>query len=156
MATLSVTVKRYIVHALACFETPTEVSKAVKEEFDLEISRMQVQKYDPTKVVGQEMSKELRALFYATREKFKNEIETIPIANQAFRLKAMDKIYQSNPRNPMIQLQVMEQTAKEVGGAFTNTRRLAGVPGQPLEVAPAGLDHFYGSLPKPDPAPASG
>ncbi len=155
MATLTVTIKRYIVRALACFETPSDVAKTVKEEFGLEITRMQVHKYDPTKVMGQGLAKELKALFFSTRKDFEENVEAIPIAKQSVRLQAMNKIYQANPKNPMLQLQVMEQAAKELGGAFTNTRKLTGVPGtdggHPIGFAPAGLEHFYGGAPPASP-----
>lgn len=49
MATLTDDVKAFIVQALACFDTPSQVVDAVREGFGTEVSRMQVQSYDPTK-----------------------------------------------------------------------------------------------------------
>ena len=37
MAALKSDVKAFIVQALACFDTPTQVSQAVKQEFDIDV-----------------------------------------------------------------------------------------------------------------------
>ena len=49
MAALKEQVKIFIVQALACMDTPQQVANAVKQEFNIEIDRKQVQLYDPTK-----------------------------------------------------------------------------------------------------------
>lgn len=56
MATLTDTHKRFIVQALACRDTPCQVSEAVKEEFSLDVSRTHVAQYDPTKVTGKDLA----------------------------------------------------------------------------------------------------
>lgn len=43
MASLNNEIKAFIVQALACFDTPSQVAKAVKQEFDLDVSRQQVE-----------------------------------------------------------------------------------------------------------------
>lgn len=137
MSALSVNVKRYIVQALACFDTPTEVSKAVKEEYGLDVPRQQISKYDPTKVMGQGLSKELRQLFEETRAKFKNDVEAIPIAQQSFRLRSLAKMHAeaSQQGNKDMAARLLEQAAKEIGGAYTSVRRIGNVPGEgPLKV----------------------
>lgn len=48
MATLNDSVKQFIVQALACYDTPQQVSDTVKEEFGQEVPRQQVALYDPT------------------------------------------------------------------------------------------------------------
>ena len=48
MAALSPEVKAFIVQALACFDTPTQIASQVKQEFGLDISIQQVSSYDPT------------------------------------------------------------------------------------------------------------
>lgn len=49
MAALNGEVKAFIVQALACFDTPSQVAEQVKKEFGLEVSRQQVESHDPTK-----------------------------------------------------------------------------------------------------------
>ena len=135
MATLTDDQKRYIVQALACYDTPQQVVDAVKEEFGIVVSRPQVQVYDPEKRQGRDLSKKWRDLFYQTREKFLDDASSIPIANQTFRLRALNRMYAKAERqgNVVVAAQIIEQAAREVGGAFTNRRELTGAKGGPIE-----------------------
>lgn len=134
MAALTDDVKAFVVQALACFDTPTQVANAVKEEFGLEITRMQVSTYDPTKFMGRNLSKKWREIFDATRKAFLKDQATIPIANQNFRLRALDRLYQNaaSRGNAALAAQLLEQAAKESGGSFTNRREMTGKDGTPL------------------------
>lgn len=144
MAALSDDVKAFIVQALACFDTPTQVSDAVKEEFGLDVSRMQVSVYDPTKRMGRNLGKKWRALFDSTRKAFLDDASSIPIANQTFRLRALNRLYEqaSSRGNVVLAAQLIEQAAKESGGAFTNRHKLehTGKDGGPIKSAPAPVD----------------
>ncbi|TKR55332.1 DUF2280 domain-containing protein [Allopusillimonas ginsengisoli] len=124
MAALNDAVKRFIVQALACYDTPQQVSEAVKEEFGLEVPRQQVALYDPTKHAGRNLSNRWRALFEATRENFKAQAGEIPIAQRAYRLRKMAQIASKaeQMRNLPLVLQILEQAAKEVGDVYVNRR----------------------------------
>lgn len=137
MATLSDAVKQFIVQALACYDTPTQVSEAVKEEFGIDVPRQQVALYDPTKHAGRNLSKKWRAIFEATREGFKAETAEIPIAQRAYRLRKMSQIADraERMRNFPLVLQILEQAAKETGDAYVNHR--AGQGGGSGDVAQA-------------------
>lgn len=138
MAALDVKVKRFIVSSLACWDTPTQVAKSVREEFGIEITRMQVATYDPTKAAGRELSKELKALFAETRAKFKSELDAIPIANQAYRLRSLARMHAraEEQGNAALAAQLLEQAAKETGGAYTNRRQIeGGDPAKPIHHA---------------------
>lgn len=138
MAKLDLKVKRFIVTQLACFDTPSQVSAAVKEEFGLDIGRAHVQRYDPTKIQGSELSQELRSLFTETRAKFKTDVEAIPLANQTARLRALSRLHANaeSRGNAVLAASLLEQIAKEVGGAYTNTRRHeGGDPSKPIHHA---------------------
>ena len=138
MAKLDVKVKRYIVRALACWDTPTQVAQAVKEEFGLELGRQQVAAYDPTKQQGRELSKELVELFTETRARFKSEVDSIPIANQSFRLRSLERMHRAavERNNLALAAQLLEQAAKEQGGAYTNKRQIeGGDPAKPIHHA---------------------
>jgi hypothetical protein len=136
MPTLDVKVKRFIVQALACFDTPTQVAAAVKEEFGLALIRQQIAAYDPQRAQGKNLSKDLRALFETTRKTFVDDVEAIPIARQAYRLRVLNRMTQqaeASGNRPLV-AQLMEQAAKEVGGAYTNTRKLeGGDPNKPIQ-----------------------
>ncbi|MGM7368663.1 DUF2280 domain-containing protein, partial [Acinetobacter baumannii] len=94
MAALKEPVKIFIVQSLACFDTPQQVADAVKQRFGIEIDRRQCEAYDPTKTTGKNLSKKLVTLFHKTREDFKKNVYDIPLANKAYRLKELQKIYE--------------------------------------------------------------
>jgi hypothetical protein len=136
MATLTEEHKQYIVQCLACFDTPSQVAEDVSKEFSVTIDRMQVQKYDPTKAAGRNMSPKLQAIFHATREAFLKDIGQIPIASQAFRLRSLQRQhdYYMSRKNYVQAAAVLEQAAKEMGGIYTNRVKVAGDEANPLMV----------------------
>jgi hypothetical protein len=122
MAKLTSEVQGFIVQALACFDTPSQVAAAVKEEFGIEISRQRCEAHDPTKRAGRDLSKRLRTLFEDTRKRFREETADIPIANRAYRLRALGRLAEraENMRNLSLTAQLLEQAAKEVGDVYVN------------------------------------
>lgn len=124
MAALKDEVKLFIVQALACYDTPTQVAKAVKEEFGLDVLRQQVACYDPNCYVGRNLSQKWRTVFNDTRAKFRDEVAEIPIASRAFRLRALARMAQQaeGMRNIALAVQVIEQAAKEVGDVYVNRK----------------------------------
>jgi hypothetical protein len=147
VAKLEPKVKRYIVQALACFDTPSQVAAAVKEEFGIEMIRQHVATYDPTKVQGRDLSKELRVLFDETRKRFVEEVESIPVAQQSYRLRQLQRMTESalSRNNAALAAQLLEQAAKEVGGAYTNRREVGGPGGGAIPIS-GKLEHVH-SLP---------
>lgn len=137
MAILTENVKLVIVQSLACFDTPSQVAEAVKQEFGVEVSRMQVALYDPTKGTGKNLSAKLRAIFAETREKFLADVSAIPIAQQSYRLRVLQRALTKVEKqgNTAMVAQLLEQAAKESGGAFTNRRELTGARGGPIQQA---------------------
>lgn len=125
MATLTDGVKRYIVQALACFDTPTQVVEAVKEEFGLQIHRSQIAQYDPTKIAGSKLAIKWRALFQDTRKRFREETAEIPIANRAHRLRTLGRMAEKaeSMKNIALTAQLLEQAAKECGDIYVNRVR---------------------------------
>lgn len=131
MAALTSDVKAFIVQALACFDTPTQVSQAVKQEFDIDVTRQQVEQHDPTKRAGANLAAKWRTLFEDTRKRFREEVAEIPIANRAFRLRGLGRMAEKaeNMRNLALTAQLYEQAAKECGDMYVN-RKLE--PDKPL------------------------
>ncbi|EJZ58477.1 hypothetical protein I1A_002805 [Pseudomonas fluorescens R124] len=125
MAALKDEVKRFIVQALACFDTPTQVVQAVKETFGVEVSRQQCEQYDPTKHAGRDLGVKWKAVFEDTRKRFREETAEIPIANRAFRLRAMNRFVEKaeTMKNIGLAMQILEQAAKEVGDVYVNRHR---------------------------------
>lgn len=122
MAKLTPEVKSFIVQCLACYDTPSQAVAAVKKEFNIEVSRQTVEMHDPTKNAGRAIAEKWKQLFHVTRDKFKNDVADIPIANRAFRLRALNRMAMEaeGKRNYPLAAQIIEQAAKEAGGAYTN------------------------------------
>lgn len=141
MAVLTEEAKVTLVQSLACYDTPTQAAEVVAQEHGVKIGRDQAIKYDPTKPAGARLGKKYRAIFHATREAFLKDTASIPIAQQAFRLRALQReLERAQARgNAAMVLQLLEQASKEIGGAFTNRRELTGKDGKDLPAAPAGV-----------------
>jgi hypothetical protein len=86
-------VKRFIVMCLARHDTPLETALRVWNEFGIQLQRSTVAMYDPTTKGGRALSDELKRLFRKTRTEFEQEIETVPIAHRAVRLRRLDHLY---------------------------------------------------------------
>ncbi|MFA0998126.1 MULTISPECIES: DUF2280 domain-containing protein [Pseudomonas syringae group] len=91
MAVLRSEVKAFVVQALACFDTPSQVVAAVKTEFGIEITRQQCESHDPTKFAGQRLGKNWAELFHSARKRFREETTDIPIANRGSLIQALDE-----------------------------------------------------------------
>jgi hypothetical protein len=124
MAVLRSEVKAFIVQALACFDTPSQVVESVKKEFGIEMSRQQCESHDPTKFAGQGLGAKWVELFHAARKRFREETMDIPIANRAYRLRTLGRMAEKaeNMKNMALTAQLLEQAAKEVGDVYVNRR----------------------------------
>ncbi|UVE47728.1 DUF2280 domain-containing protein [Pseudomonas chlororaphis] len=125
MAALQNDVKAFIVQALACFDTPSQVVEAVQKEYGLTVTRQQVETHDPTKTSGKGLAAKWQTLFHDTRKRFREETAEIPIANRAFRLRAMNRFVEKaeTMKNIGLAMQILEQAAKEVGDVYVNRHR---------------------------------
>jgi hypothetical protein len=124
---LSDEVKTYIVTQLASYETPSAVAAAVKEAFQIEVPRQNVEAYDPEKVAGKALSKAWRDLFCEARKLYLADTASIGIANKVYRLRALERLFNTfSGRNPVLAMNILEQAAKEEGGAFTSRREISG------------------------------
>jgi hypothetical protein len=136
---LSGPVKAFIVQRLARFDQPSVVVKAVKEEFGLDVSRQRVHFYDPTSRAGRALAEDLKALFFETREKAKQDLDAIPSYHKAVRLQRLDAMITKAIElgNMPLAAQLLEQAAKESGGAYTNKHQheLTGKDGKDLPAA---------------------
>lgn len=126
MATLKNEVKGFIVQALACFDTPSQVVEQVKQEFGVEISRQLCESHDPTKRAGVNLAVKWVTLFEDTRKRFRDDTADIPIANRAFRLRALGRMAEraESVKNLALAAQLLEQAAKETGGTYTNKQQV--------------------------------
>lgn len=134
MPVLKENVKLFIVQQLACYDTPSQVVETVKEVFDIEVSRPQIQAYDPYKLQGKDLSQKYIDIFNETRKAFLEKTAGIPIASKSFRLRALQRSYDYfvTRKNYVAANQVLEQAAKEEGGFYTNRVKLSDGAGNPL------------------------
>jgi hypothetical protein len=118
-------VKAFIVQALACFDTPSQVVEAVQKEYGVSVTRQQVETHDPTKTSGKGLAKRWVTMFEDTRKRFREETAEIPIANRAFRLRAMNRFVEKaeTMKNIGLAMQILEQAAKETGDMYVNRNR---------------------------------
>lgn len=139
MATLNNEVKAFIVQALACFDTPSQVAAAVREEFGIEVTRQKCEAHDPTKRAGKDLAKRWVVMFEDTRKRFREEVAEIPIANRAYRLRALGRMAEKaeNMRNLALTAQLLEQAAKECGDVYVN--RQPRTEGGPTDVPPSSV-----------------
>lgn len=130
-------VKRFIVNALASFDSPSQVAAAVKEEFGLEVSRQAVEGHDPTKHAGRGLALKWREMFQAARDGFIADATQVPIAHRSTRLRALHRMAQAAERksNYPLAAQLHKQAAEEMGNAYTNRRELTGKDGKDLPAA---------------------
>lgn len=126
--------KRFVVAALACFDSPATVARAVKEEFGVEIRRQSIEAYDPTKRAGANCAEKWKALFHETRKAFIEDTAGIGISHKSMRLRALQRMFDlAEARGNLAMMQsILKQAAEEAGGAYTNKRELTGPGGQPL------------------------
>lgn len=131
-------VKRFIINALAAFDTPSQVVAAVKDEFGIDVSRQAVEGHDPTKHAGRNLATKWREMFEAARTGFINEATLVPIAHRSTRLRALYRMAQAAERkgNYPLAAALNKQAAEEMGNAYTNRREITGKDGKDLP-APA-------------------
>lgn len=130
-------VKTFIIQATAAFDTPSQVVEAVKAEYGLTITAQNVQNYDPTKYAGKKLAKKWRVLFEKSRAAFLEDVSTIPIANRATRLRALQRMAAKAEamKNLALAAQLHKQAAEEMGNAYTNRREVTGKDGKDLPAA---------------------
>ena len=118
MPNLSDEIKEFIVKGLARFDSPTQVAEAVKETFEIEVSRQQVHAYDPA--CSQPPAPRWLELHAATRQAFLSDIAEIGIAQKAVRLRMLERYARIAERQKYFirAAALLEQAAKECGGIY--------------------------------------
>ncbi|MNE85983.1 hypothetical protein D3C80_1830390 [compost metagenome] len=86
------------------------------------MSRQQCESHDPTKYAGRGLAQRWADLFHECRKRFREETADIPIANRAFRLRALGRMAEKaeSMKNMALTAQLLEQAAKEVGDVYVN------------------------------------
>lgn len=132
MAKLTEDVQVFIVQQLAMFETPSKVAATVKSEFGVEVSRQQVETYDP-KRAGKKPTAKWVAIHEATRKEFLEKMAGVASQHRAVRIQRLERMAirleekALETKSPALAAQLLktvaemyEQIAKELGEKYTN------------------------------------
>lgn len=125
MAKLTEEIKGLIVTELAQFRGYAEVARVITETTGVKVDRFQVRTYDPRNQAYAGGEK-WRAIFDKVREQYLTAVKSVPIANKAYRLNELQRNYDDarSRGNLVLAIQILQQAAKEVGGAMTNQGQL--------------------------------
>jgi hypothetical protein len=121
MAALTSDIKAFIVQALACHDTPSQVAEAVRTKYGVTVSRQQVETHDPTKRCGKGLAKRWADLFNEARASFQRATIDVPIANKAYRLRVLGRMLERAEERGNLAgaMKLIEQAAKECGDLYT-------------------------------------
>ena len=134
MARLKKQEKAFIVRSLAQFMEPSQVVEAVKENFKIDVSRQQVECYDPTKTAGADLSQELVDLFHEARQKYIDQpIYNIEAANDIVQLRVLSALFIKKQGNTRDAIKLSDQIQKIVKGFYEKKIEITGKDGGPLE-----------------------
>ncbi|WP_237133796.1 DUF2280 domain-containing protein [Pseudohongiella sp. O18] len=119
------TIRAFITQSVACFDAPSSVVEAVKNEFAVEVTRQYVESHDPTKRAGAKVGKVYKELFESTREAFLKDTSDIAISHKPVRLRALQRMAAKaeSQGNMVLAASLYEQAAKEMGEVFTNRQK---------------------------------
>lgn len=121
MAKLTDTQREWIVDRIACYDTPSQIADAFKDEFGFVITRQQVEEYDPEK---RSPAKKWVALHGAIRKRLLDEKAALPISHRNWRLRELEDMARraKKQKNYKLAAELLEQAAKEQGEYYTNHR----------------------------------
>ena len=115
-------IKAFIVRGLARYETPSSVAAAVKNVFDIEVTRQQVFSYHARG--SRAPAERWCELFELTRQAFLEDLSAIGVAQKAVRLRMLERFAEeAEERGQYIRAAgFLEQAAKECGGVYESRR----------------------------------
>lgn len=147
MATLTEEHKVFIVTALACFSTIKQVIDEMRDVYKIEVVHQQVQFYDPTRTPqNKRLGRKWKAIFDHVRAQYVADTSSVGIAHQRYRLdirqRMLNRELDNGANNKGLILQILEEGAKESGGAYANRRELTGKGGGPIETAAITLEQW--------------
>lgn len=125
--------KAWLVARYACYGRTTEVLHDFAAEFGVSITGEQARNYDLSGVRDLEHAKhkgvaKWMKLWTDTRAEFEQSVKDIAIASPTYRVKKLDEMFAIafSKKNWKSAAQLLEQAAKETGGAFSGRRVIEG------------------------------
>src|SRR5690606_12517114 len=90
---------------------------------------------------GRNLSKKLKDLFEQTRKEFRENIDDIAIANKAFRLRELQKMYEDSGKNKRTKQNLLKQAFQETDGRVTK-QESTGPDGGPIQQETKSTNQF--------------
>lgn len=114
--------QRKVTARLASFESVPEICSWLEEEHGIEISRSSIYRYDPTNNSHGDLRAELVDFFWDTRRQYLDNVQSVPIAHQRYRMEQAQKALESAQEEGDYYnvKQILEYAAKDLGGKYTN------------------------------------
>lgn len=121
MARLTRQQQLFIIDGFAVYMTTKEIRDAARDELGVDITAQQISAYNPEHK-SKTVSKELTARFEETRNRYWEEIGSIPLAHKTHRLRLLSEMERKarEAKNYGLAVQIIEQASKEAGNYFTN------------------------------------
>ena len=120
--------KQYIVCQFAIFKRTWQICHSFRDTYGEEITAAQVSNFDIAKrLKGQRSIAKWVPMFDAARAKFLADVASVPVANATYRIHQLDEMFDIafKKKNYVAAAKLLEQAAKETGGAYTNQRELS-------------------------------
>lgn len=119
-------VRERIIELLAAGHRHREIANMVNEEYGTHVTSAYVRRQNPMVSVGERLPDQLHALFHSLRSQHQERIMRMGIAHQPTRMQMLqlmaDDAYEKG--NIKMAAQLLEQAAREMGGAYTNKSNL--------------------------------
>lgn len=114
--------KTFVVTRLARFDAPADVREELRERYGIDVPPSHLARYNPENAAAKELGAKWRTLFERTREEFLGAAAPVPGAHKAVRVKELWEMARRARQRGSFRLaaQLLEQIAKEMGGAYTN------------------------------------
>jgi len=149
MPSLTKKQKEFIVMHHAMFYSNPEIRDKLEEELDVSVSVTHIDHYNADKSYRtKRIGKQWIQLFNSVRKSYLEEIEKVPISKKAFRLNALQRIfeiYMQENKHKSAQ-SALEQAAQEVGGVYEH-RELAKVADNTQTTVNTYIQNIYNRLP---------
>ena len=147
MARLAPDTKVVIIQCLARFMTVTETQEHLSTVLGIDCTASHLSYYQPTGSQSAKLDQRWHDLFRIERRRFIAELSDAPMSHQRYRLDSILRLARKAETKGEYDtaLKAYEQASKEVGGIFTNLRKiehkdpkqaLAGLLGIPVDELP--------------------
>lgn len=125
--------RAWLVTAWATFKRAPDIVTEFEQTFGFKLATPNAHKYNCSGITSIEEAKhrglaKWMDLHNKVRTEFEAAIKDIPIANATYRMQQLDKMFEDamGKRNFRMAASLLEQAAKESGGAFSNKRVVEG------------------------------